>query len=297
MRTWRRAWPRAPACPEVHGGLPGPVPADARGHGPGRARPRGGWTRPPRQVIRLVEWDAGSAPRCARPPPIPCCCLGCSWRSVILVCVHSLPAIIKLLEELDVALPLVTRVFLALGACCSRPRLGAAGAAAALWLGAGRRRCARPAFRLGWDTALLRPALVGPLATRLALARFARSLPPRMPSGIPLVQALRHSEQVTGNARWAQASAAIRRGGTGRADWPPGRPGRAFPASGRAPAGHRRGDRKPGGDPGQARRPLRGRGGGRDSGCSSRCWTLRQGGRGRAAGVRGHSPCCCPSTR
>ena len=36
------------------------------------ARPRARWTRPLRQVIRLLESNAGLGAQCARPPPIPC---------------------------------------------------------------------------------------------------------------------------------------------------------------------------------------------------------------------------------
>ena len=48
----------------------------------------------------------------------------------------------------------------------------------------------RPAWRRGWDTAVLALPLAGPLATRLALSRFARSLAAQYASGIPLVDAL-----------------------------------------------------------------------------------------------------------
>jgi type II secretory pathway component PulF len=47
---------------------------------------------------------------------------------------------------------------------------------------------------------------------RLALARFSRFLEQQYRSGIPIVQALRQSEGVTGNARIGQSVHAIRHG-------------------------------------------------------------------------------------
>ena len=79
---------------------------------------------------------------------------------------------------------MVTRVFLALGDALKAYGWVPPGAAAALWL-ALPPLLPRPAWRRGWDTAVLALPLAGPLASRLALSRFARSLAAQYASRIP----------------------------------------------------------------------------------------------------------------
>lgn len=81
------------------------------------------------------------------------------------------------------------------------------------WLLAARRR---PAWRLWADRKLLTMPVVGPIVTRIAIARFARTLATLLGNGIPLLSALEVASGVAGNRALAQAiddaRAAIREG-------------------------------------------------------------------------------------
>jgi len=164
-----------------------------------------------RQVIRLLEWNASLGAQVRQAATYPLLMLGLLLAVGLLVSSTTLPHIMDLLEELNVDLPAVTRVFLALGHALKAYGWVPPGAAAALWL-ALPPLLRRPAWRRRWDTAVLALPLAGPLESRLALSRFARSLAAQYASGIPLADALRGCEQVTGNARLGQAVAAIRIG-------------------------------------------------------------------------------------
>lgn len=81
------------------------------------------------------------------------------------------------------------------------------------WLMAARRR---PQWRLWLDRKLLTMPFVGPIVTRIAVARFARTLATLLANGIPLMQSLDVASGVAGNRALAQAiddaRAAIREG-------------------------------------------------------------------------------------
>jgi len=130
---------------------------------------------------------------------------------ILLVCAYSLPPIMRLLEELGIPLPGVTRTFLALGGGLRLYGWLLLAVPLALRAGLGL-ALRRPAFRLAWDTALLRLPGAGRLVSRMALSRFAHFLAAQHRAGIPLVEALRQSEGVTGNARIGLCVRAIRSG-------------------------------------------------------------------------------------
>lgn len=71
-----------------------------------------------------------------------------------------------------------------------------------MWFLAARRR---PAWRLWFDRQLLTLPLIGPVMTRIAIARGARTLATLLGNGIPLLQALDVAAGVAGNAALAQA--------------------------------------------------------------------------------------------
>jgi type IV pilus assembly protein PilC len=164
-----------------------------------------------RAVIRLVEWNAGLRAQVRRATTYPLVLVAVLTLIILLVCAFSLPPILTLLEELGIPLPLVTRIFLALGRGLGRYGWLLAALPAAGWFGL-RQGLRQPAFRLRWDTALLALPVAGGLALRMALSRFAHVFAAQCRAGIPIVQALGNSEAVTGNARVGLAIRGIRQG-------------------------------------------------------------------------------------
>jgi len=164
-----------------------------------------------RAVIQLLDWEGRFRAQVRQASLYPLVLLAVLTATILLVSAFSLPPILGLLGELNVPLPGVTRVFLVVGRMLGRygwllvavPVLARAGLKAAL---------GHPGFRLRWDTALLALPVAGPLVLRLALARFAHFFAAQHRAGLPMVEALRHSEAVTGNARVGQAIRALRLG-------------------------------------------------------------------------------------
>jgi type II secretion system protein F len=75
-----------------------------------------------------------------------------------------------------------------------------------------------PAGRLQWDRWKLRMILVGDLAKKVAVARFARTLGTLLKSGVPMLQALEIVREVAGNVVLAQSIEEVKvgvRGGSG----------------------------------------------------------------------------------
>lgn len=125
------------------------------------------------------------------------------------------PRVTRIFTEQKQTLPLLTRVLLGVSNAVAdwwwllAGLLAAAAAALALSL-------RRPEGRLRFDRLLLTLPLVGPVMTRIAVARFARTLSTLLANGIPLLPALDVAGEVTGNAALTEAvgraRAAIREG-------------------------------------------------------------------------------------
>jgi len=164
-----------------------------------------------RAVIGLVDWNRALRAQVRRAAAYPLILAGVLALVILLVCAYSLPPIMRLLEELGIPLPGVTRTFLALGGGLRLYGWLLLAVPLALRAGLGL-ALRRPAFRLAWDTALLRLPGAGRLVSRMALSRFAHFLAAQHRAGIPLVEALRQSEGVTGNARIGLCVRAIRSG-------------------------------------------------------------------------------------
>jgi type II secretory pathway component PulF len=164
-----------------------------------------------RAVIKLVDWNQGLRARVRQAAVYPLILLSLLAIILLVVCTFSLPPILNLLEELNIDLPLVTRVFLAVGH--GLIRYGWLLVLLPLGLGFGLRQALRhPGLRLRWDTAVLALPVAGSLVNRVALSRFAHFFAAQYRAGIPIVQALRNSEEVTGNARTGRSIQAIRQG-------------------------------------------------------------------------------------
>ncbi|MDR3672445.1 MAG: type II secretion system F family protein [Holophaga sp.] len=164
-----------------------------------------------RSVIRLVEWNAGLRAQVRKAATYPLILAAVLTLIILLVCAFSLPPILTLLEDLGIPLPLVTRIFLAVGHGLARHGwlLATLPAAAFFVL---RQALRRPAFRLRWDAALLALPVAGGLILRMALSRFAHVFAAQCRAGIPIIQALANSEGVTGNTRLGLAIRGIRQG-------------------------------------------------------------------------------------
>jgi len=75
-----------------------------------------------------------------------------------------------------------------------------------------------PSGRLQWDRTKLRVIVLGEVAKKVAVARFARTLGTLLKSGVPMLQALEIVKEVVGNVVLAQSIEEVKvgvRGGTG----------------------------------------------------------------------------------
>jgi type II secretion system protein F len=75
-----------------------------------------------------------------------------------------------------------------------------------------------PSGRLHWDRTKLRVIILGEVAKKVAVARFARTLGTLLKSGVPMLQALEIVKEVVGNVVLAQSIEEVKvgvRGGTG----------------------------------------------------------------------------------
>jgi type II secretory pathway component PulF len=164
-----------------------------------------------RAVIKLVEWNEGFRSQVRKASTYPLILISVLGLIILLVSIFSLPAILKLLEDLDVPLPLVTQVFLAGGKVLAHFGWLLALVPVVGWIGL-KVALRNPAFRLRWDTLLLNLPMAGRLFTRMAMAQFAHFFAEQHRAGLPVLQALRNSEDVTGNARIGMCIRTIRLG-------------------------------------------------------------------------------------
>jgi MSHA biogenesis protein MshG len=129
--------------------------------------------------------------------------------ALVVVNLFVLPQFEKVFRNMNVALPLLTRLLLAGSrftvAWWPAMLAVAAGAviAARLWV-------ARPAGELAWHTAQLRLPIVGELISRSCLSRLTHALSLAMRSGVPLVQGLEIVARTVGNLRYERAVLEIR---------------------------------------------------------------------------------------
>jgi len=164
-----------------------------------------------REVVRLVEWEEEFSGLVKQASTYPMIVLGLVTLVVMVVSIFALPVILKMLQELNVPMPLPTRIFLLLGQGIAQwgwlVILLAIGGFLAF-----KAALKKPDFRLWWDTRVLHMPLVGALATRMGLSRFATFFAGQYRAGIPIVQLLRECQDVTGNARLGVCVRRIREG-------------------------------------------------------------------------------------
>jgi len=120
--------------------------------------------------------------------------------SLVVLLVFVVPQFTQLFQDMGAALPLSTRIVIALGdlfrgywwALLSGIALGAAGA---------QKLLQRPHVRLAWDTRMLGWPVLGDLLWKLETARFCHTLSTLLENGMPLLSALGLAKEVIEN-RW-----------------------------------------------------------------------------------------------
>jgi len=163
-----------------------------------------------RAVLKHADWNGRLRAQVRRAAWYPLVLITVLALVALLACTYSLPPIMAMLEGLGVPLPAETRVLLAtVGGLNRHGWLLALVPLPILGLVAALRD---PGRRLAWDTAFLHLPVAGRLIAQVALARFALSLAAQYRAGLPLVQALRNSEGVTGNARIGDSIRRLRHG-------------------------------------------------------------------------------------
>ena len=163
------------------------------------------------EVVKLVEWEEEFAGQVKQASTYPIIVLSLIGLIILVVSVFALPAILKLLEEFHVPLPLPTRIFMAFGQfMISWGWLVVVGPIVIILLV--KMALRDPAIRLWWDTKLLGLPVVGPLVIKLGMSRFAAFFAAQYRAGIPIIQLLRDCEGVTGNMRLGASVRAIREG-------------------------------------------------------------------------------------
>jgi len=131
--------------------------------------------------------------------------------SVLFMFTYVLPKFSGIFKDMGPALPVLTRMILALGAWFQAYwwvlMLLVVGAGLAL-----QRYIATPHGRFAWDRWRLRVALLGDLIRKREVANFSRTLGTLLKSGVPLIQALEVVEAVVGNRVISSALKEVRVG-------------------------------------------------------------------------------------
>lgn len=112
--------------------------------------------------------------------------------------VYVIPKFELIFEQMNQALPLPTRILMALSSFTVRYGLIVAGIIA-VGLEAGRRAIKTEKGRLFWDGLILKMPLVKRIVTSGIYANFARTLGTLLANGVPVLQALGVVEQTIGN--------------------------------------------------------------------------------------------------
>lgn len=134
-----------------------------------------------------------------------------SLLSIAVLGAVVLPRFAALFNDMDVPLPLLTRIVLGAGTAAADYGLTALAllAVAVFVLGA---RLREPKLRQRIDYSLLRLPLVGALIQRIEVARFARALASLLGNGVPMVQSLGIAREVIGNRALSQGLEAVEDG-------------------------------------------------------------------------------------
>ena len=126
------------------------------------------------------------------------------FGALLMLLGYVVPQFLPLFEDMDVEMPLLTKVVMAVGtAVSSYWWLFLAGAIGALVLF--RKRLQDPVKRQGFDAWILKRGLLGGLIARLETARLARTLGTLVRNGVPLLTSLSIARNVMGNLALSEA--------------------------------------------------------------------------------------------
>jgi general secretion pathway protein F len=118
--------------------------------------------------------------------------------SIFILLGYVVPQFKELFEGVGQALPLPTRVIIAVGDTLQHYGwLLLLAAAGAVWLA--RRQLRNPRTRYRWDELLLRMPVAGAIIARIEVARFCRTLGTLLHNGVPLLKALSIVKDTLGN--------------------------------------------------------------------------------------------------
>ena len=134
------------------------------------------------------------------------------------VFVFVLPQTEKVLTEMHIAMPAITRIMMAMGKVLLLGGLPVACILILVGLRLGRRMRSDPALRIDIDRRMFSLPIIGRGFVIMANLRFARTLAILMHGGVPLVEGLQLAGRATGNA-WIEklagtASESVHHGGT-----------------------------------------------------------------------------------
>jgi general secretion pathway protein F len=130
--------------------------------------------------------------------------MGTLGLSMVFMLMFVLPRFATLFADAGTALPVPTRMVLALSDGL-RAYWWAAALVGVLGWWFARRSLATPAGRLQWDQTKLRLPAIGTILRKMGVARLARTLGTLLHSGVPMVQALTIVREVAGNEILARA--------------------------------------------------------------------------------------------
>jgi type IV pilus assembly protein PilC len=130
---------------------------------------------------------------------------------VLLLFTFVVPRFVGLLEDLDLEVPMLTRIVMAVSKLlvAGWPALLAAAVAAPIGL---RLALRAPAFARAFDRALMQLPVFGPLVAMFAISRFAHNLGMLYRSGIPLLRGLEICRGLVGNRAIEAAIDDVRNG-------------------------------------------------------------------------------------
>ena len=112
--------------------------------------------------------------------------------------IKVIPVFKQMFDQLNVDLPLPTRILMATSDAMQRYFLVGVGLMVGAYFGF-QRLLKTPAGRLWVDRLILKAIIVGPIARKIAIAKFARTLSTLVRSGVPILSALEIVAETAGN--------------------------------------------------------------------------------------------------
>jgi general secretion pathway protein F len=126
------------------------------------------------------------------------------FGALFVLLAFVVPRFLPMFKDMNVELPMITKVVLFVGTALQDWwwLMAIAAVAGVVFM---RRRLKIPEVRLAWDTRVLKMRVVGPLFTRLETARLMRTLGTLLKNGVPLLTAIAIGRNVLGNTALAEA--------------------------------------------------------------------------------------------